>query len=279
MSTTTPTLDLPKTKVRHITVDQETGEIVERVVPARDFRPKLPSPPKLDPRRVEMVVRSTSYGPVEAPTGRAVVYLIDHREQEIEYWEAHRVTLTRGERRQLVAGDSTSVLRPIPPDWKPGDRFYLATDMEAEVLELTDSARGHGTVFKIHDHRLRYLKRGVLGSDVRKTDQHGFAPELTPAEIAKAHQESAYTTVPSKAVDEAGAIMEEDVYQRIHGEQSATNAVVQSKGRVSVTEGRLLKRLAEAQAKHRTSTVRHLERQLESFWRKQGKTPSLELPS
>jgi hypothetical protein len=274
MSGTTPTIDLPRSKVRVIKPNPETGEIIERVIPAKNFRPKLPSPPKVDHRRVTRVVRSTAHGPVEAPTGRSVVYLIGHRERELEYWEAHRVTLTRQERRLLSRGEGVSALRPIRPDWQPGDRFYLATDMEAEVLEVTESARGYGTVFKVHDHRLRYLKRGVIGSDVPKTDEHGFAPELTPGEEIRAQVESAYTTVPSKAIDEAGAVMDEDAYQRVHGEQSASNAVVQSKGRVRVSEARLLERLTEAQEKNRTSTVRHLERQLESLWRKQGKVAS-----
>lgn len=271
--TATPTIDLPTNKVRVIKPNPETGEIIERVIPQRDFRPQLPSRPKVDHRRVAMVARKGADGPTEGPTGRSVVYLIGHREREIEYWEAHRITLTRQERRQLAAGEVASTLRPIRPDWQPGERFHLVSDMEAEVLEVTESPRGYGTIFRVHDHRLRYLKRGVIGSEVPKTDEHGFAPELTPTEIERAHQESAYTTNPSKAVDEAGAIMDEDAYQRIHGEQSATNAVVQSKGRVKVSEARLLERLAEAQAKHRRSTVRHLERQLESLWRKQGKLP------
>jgi hypothetical protein len=274
--TSTPTIDLPTSKVRVIKPNPETGEIIERVIPVTDLRPKLPSPPKVDQRRITRVVRSTAHGPVEAPTGSSIVYLIDHREREIEYWKAHRVTLTRQERRLLSRGEGTSALRPIRPDWQTGDRFYLATDMEAEVLEVTESVRGYGTVFKVHDHRLRYLKRGVIGSDVPKTDEHGYAPALTQEEEARAQVESAYTTVPSKAIDDAGAVMDEDAYQRIHGEQSAGNAVAQSKGRVRVSEARLFKRLAEAQEKNRASTVRHLERQLESLWRKKGKIPMKE---
>lgn len=271
--TATPTIDLPKTKVRVTKIDKETGEIIERVVPHRDFRPPLPSKPKIDERRITIIERTIDGGRAVGPTGRSVVYMADIRELEIEYWEAHRVTLTRDERRLLSRGEGTSTLRPIRPDWQPGDRFFIVTDMEAEVLEVTKSVRGYGTIFRVHDHRLRYLKRGVIGTDVPVTDAHGFAPELTAAEIEKAHQESAYTTAPSKAIDEAGAIMDEEVYQRIHGEQSATNALVQSKARVKVTEERLLQSLSEAQAKHRRSTARRLERQLESLWRKKGKLP------
>lgn len=271
--TTTPTIDLPTSKVRVFKPNQETGEIIERVIPAKDFRPKLPTPPKVDQRRVSLVERTIDGGRFVGPTGRSVVYMTSLREREIEYWEAHRVSLTRQERRQLAAGELSSVLRPIRPDWQPGDRFYVISDMEAEVLEVSESARGYGTVFKVHDHRLRYLKRGVIGNDIPKTDEDGFAPELTPEQKAQAQLESAYTHSPAQAIDEAGAVMDEDAYQRIHADQSAGNCLTQSRKRVTVTEAKLLQRIAEAQTKHRTSTVRYLERQLEGLWRKKGKIP------
>lgn len=271
---TTPTIDLPKSKVRVVKPNPETGEIIERVIPAKDFRPKLPSLPRIDDRRITVIERQTDNGTTSGATGRSVAYMTAIRELELEYWEAHGHILTRAERRQLADAESTSILRPIPPVWSVGDRFYVASSMEAEVAELTESARGYGTVFRVHDHRVRYLRRGVIGPAASKTDEHGFAPTVTPDEEVKTRLESAYTTSPSQSIDEAGGIMDEDAYQRIHSEQSATTALTGSKKRVSLTESRLLERLAEAQAKHRTSTVRYLERQLESIWKKQGKLPA-----
>lgn len=262
---TTPTIDLPRTKVRVTTTNHKTGEIIERVIPAKDFRPKPPKRPVVDERRVTLVQRGKTLG----ATGRSAVYMASHREAEVEFWVFHDHILTREERRAFLRDGDRSVLRPLAPAWKVGDRMFVAANMEAEVLEMTESARGFGTVFKVHDYRVIYLKRGVLGSLIEKTDDHGYAPVLTPEQKQKASQDSAYTGTGSQAIDDAGAVMDPEALQRIHIDQSATNAVTQSKGRVQVTKGRLLRRLAEAKAKHRTSTVRHLKRQLER----------LELPS
>lgn len=258
MGTATPTIDLPRSKVRVTTPDKETGEIIERVIPAKDFRPKLPSAPKVDERRITLVQRGDTIG----PTGRSVVYMASHREREIAYWAAFANILTPVERRALAKGDAASVLRPLPPAWEVGDRMFVAANMEAEVIEATESPRGYGTVFKVHDYRVMYLKRGVLGSGPAKSDEDGYAPVLTPTEKARASQESAYTGSASQAIDEAGAVMDEEALRRIHSEKSAADTITQGKGRVQVTEGRLLRRLAEARAKNRSSTVRHLEREL-----------------
>jgi hypothetical protein len=263
----TPTIDLPRTKVRVSKLDKETGEIIERVIPAKDFRPRPPRFPKLDDRLITMVQRQDS----EGPTGRSVIAMFAHREALIAYWAYYAHILTRDERQQLARGKSTSILRDLPPAWEVGDRMFVAANMEAEVTEVAESVRGYGTVFRVHDYRELLLKRGVLGSDVPKTDEDGYAPELTPEEKEKARINSAFTTSSSQAVDDAGAIMDPDAYQRIHPEQDVGNTLSQSRGRVQVTKGRLLRRLEEARGKHRRSTVRHLERELKRLAEKDCK--------
>jgi hypothetical protein len=262
---TTPTIDLPRSKVRVIKPDKETGEIIERVIPAKDFRPKPPAFPKLDERLITLVHRKDSQG----PTGKSVIAMFAHREAVIAYWAYYAHILTREERREMARGKSTSVLRDLPASWKVGDRMFVAANMEAEVTEITESVRGHGAVFRVHDHREVLLKRGVLGDVIPKTDKHGYAAAVTPQQKEKAGIESAYTTSASQAIDEAGAVMDEAAFRRIHIEQSADNALTQSKGRVQVTKGRLRRRIVEAKAKHRTSTERHLQRQLDRILEKE----------
>jgi hypothetical protein len=261
MSTTTPTIDLPRSKVRVIKPNKETGEIIERVIPAKSLRPRPPKHPgEIDFRRVDWVAREGG----EGVTGRSVVYVLSHREAEQDYWEFFAHHLNRDEQRHLAKDDdSNSILRPFPPAWKPGDRMYIAKDMEAEVVEVTESVRGYGTVFKVHDHRVLYMKRGVIGGGGKpQVDEHGYPIVLTASEEEKARIESAYTGSASQSVDEGGGVMTDKEYQRIHSEQSASNAVRQRTGKVSKTKGGLRKRLAEAEAKNQRSTVIYLRRQL-----------------
>jgi len=241
-------------------VDPETREIIEEVIPAKDFRPQPPELPKIDPTMITLVKRGT----VSAPTGRSVVYMSSHREAVIAYWEFHAHILSRKERSALLNNDAHSVLRPIPPEWEPGDRMYLASNMEAEVVEVTESDRGHGTVFRIHDYRVMYLRRGVLGHDTPKTDEDGYALALDPDVERQAARDSAYTTVASQAVDEAGAVMEGHAYERIHGDRGAGRALTQSKRRVRLSIDGIEKRLREAKAKGQKATVKVLERKLKA---------------
>lgn len=275
-ATTTPTIDLPKTKVRVTSPDLETGEIIERVIPAKSLRPRPPKEPKepqLDDRLITEIQRDESTG----PTGRSVIAMIDHRERLIEhrarvetYWAFFSNHLHRDEQRRLARLETCSILRPVQPCWQVGDRMYVAASMEAEVVEIAESPRGFGTVFLIHDHREFLLKRGVLGDDVPKTDEDGYAPGVTPREQERARLDGAYTTNHGGAVDDGGLVLDPEAARRLHPDQSADNALTQSRARVEVTTGRLKRRLAEAKAKHRTSTVRYLERQLKSLDDKQG---------
>lgn len=264
----TATVDLPRTKVRRITPDPDTGEIIERVIPAKSLRPqppKAPPEPQLDERLITVIHRGETSG----PTGRSVIAMIDHRERLVEhrdqleaYWQHFSNHLRRDEQQKLARLETCSILRPFEPCWRPGDRMYVAARMEAEVIEVSEGPRGFGTVFLIHNHRETFLRRGVLGDDVPKTDEHGYAPGLTPHEEERARLDGAYTGSRESAVDGGGMILDPEAAQRLHPEQSAANAVSQSKGRVVLTKGRLQRRLAEARAKNRTSTVRYLERQL-----------------
>lgn len=270
MTTTTPTIDLPRSKVRVTIPDKETGEIIERVIPASSFRPRPPKHPgAIDFDRVDWVSR----GGTEGVTGRSCVYVLAHREAEQDYWAFFSNHLNRDEQRHLAKDDdSNSILRPFPPLWEAGDRMYVAKDMEAEVIDVTESVRGYGTVFKVHDHRVLYLKAGVLGgSGVPQVDEHGYPVEATADEKEKARIESAYTGSASQAVNDSGGVMTDDEYARIHGEQPAANAEKQKAGRVKLTKTRLRRRLKDAEANHRRSTVRYLRRQLEILEAKEAK--------
>jgi hypothetical protein len=269
MGNATPTIDLPHGKVRVVKPNTETGEILERVIPAKSLRPKPPKEPvapQLDERLITMVKRDEVWG----ATGRSVIAMTSHREALLHYreillpayWAHFSNHLRRDEQRRLAREGARAVVRPVEPHWQIGDRMYVAADMEAEVVRLTKTGESFATVFKIYDYREVLLKRGVLGDDIPQTDKHGYAPELTPTEKERARLEGAYTTSPARAIDDAGAVMDEAALRRIHAEQSAANALTQTCGRVEVTKGRLLRRIAEARAKHRTSTVRHLEREL-----------------
>lgn len=240
--------------------DPETKQIIEEVIPAKDFRPQPPKLPELDKRKITLVQRGKTLG----PTGRSVVHMATYREALVDFWSFHAHILARDERSALLRASTRSVLRPIEPDWEIGDRMYVASNVEAEVVEMTESERGFGTVFRIHDYRVLYLRRGVIGSGTTKTDEHGFAQKLDPNVERQAAIDSAYTTVPSQAVDEAGAVMDSHAYERIHADRSARRGLTQSKRRAKLSLRQLEERLRDAKAKHQSATVKVLERKVKA---------------
>jgi hypothetical protein len=240
-------------------VDPKTKAILEEVIPARDFRPQ---PPKFPTAPDESKITLVKRGRVSGPTGRSVVAMTSYRWAIVEFWGFHAHILARHERATLLRSGGSSVLRPIAPEWKIGDRMYLASDIEAEVVEMTESERGFGTVFRIHDYRMMYLRRGVIGTDTPKTDKQGFAAPLDPGREKQAAIDSAYTRVASQAVHDSGAVMDPHAYEQIHADRSSHRALTQSKRRRKLSVGQLEARLREAEDKNQQATVKVLKRKL-----------------
>jgi len=217
----------------------ETGEIlVEGSVPPTRFKPKRPSPPK----HPELAKPRIS----PCWSGWSTVHMIDYRESQIVFWEAHKDCLTREERSDLANERSTSILRPIEPEWKIGDRLPVASNVEAEVLDVVKSRRGYGTVFRVHDHRVLYLKRAAD-----------------------------YTTSPTQAVSEAGAVMDEGLHNRLHPHVSAERAIKGTKKRKMGDRDRLEAKLERAKAKGWDSSVRRYERILKHHEAKEARMASV----
>jgi hypothetical protein len=249
--------------------DPETGEVIEEQVSADRFKPKLPRLPNVDESRITLI----KHGNVIGPTGRSVIYMIDHREAEIAYWEAYATSLTREERTQLAGGQATSVLRPIPASWRKGDRVDIASNVEAEVFETEETLKGHRTIFRIVDFRPLLPKRIVGGSSKPRTDDQGYATEVTKKEEERARVDGAYTTSRALAVSDTEDELDDKLHQRLHAEASMANAMKGAKRRVRVSKLQLEQRLADARKKHRRSTVRYLERQIASMEDKQEMPP------
>jgi hypothetical protein len=245
--------------------DPRTGEVVgESEQVAHDhFKPKLPKHPKLDQTRISLVMRGESSG----PTGHSVIHMLDYRELEIEYWEAHASTLTKAERSNLANARSMSSLRPIKPSWEVGERIEVVTNVTAEVLEVVESFRGWGTVFKVSDFRPWYMKQIVGGSRRPKTDEQGYAAPVDKAEEEAARVDGNYTRSRHLAVPdtEDSDVMDDKLHQRLHAEAAMGNALKQWRGRARTSKMRLEQRLVDARKKNRRSTVRYLERQLEAL--------------
>ncbi len=250
-------------------VDPETGELQgePEKVPADHFKPKLPKAPKLDESRLTLVQRGTAIG----PTGPSVIYMTSHREKELAYWEAHASCLTREERRDIANGRTTSVLRPIPPAWSKGDCVDVADKIEATVVEMEFTHRGHRSVFCVLDCRPWYLKQTVGGGSRPKVDEYGYPAELNDGEKERARVDGAYTRSASLAVPDSGDVMDDKLTARLHAEQSMSNALKQWKGRARTSKIRLEHRLLDARNKNRRSTVRYLERQLDKIEEKDEK--------
>ncbi len=255
-------------------VDPETGELQgePKKVPADHFKPKPPKLPKLDESKITLIQRGSAIG----PTGRSVVYMATHREHEIAYWEAHGASLTQDERRDFASGRATAVLRPIPPAWQKDDRVDVADKIEATVFETEETLRGHRTVFRVLDCRPWYLKQTVGGGTRPKVDQYGYPAELNDGEKERARVDGAYTRSASLAVPDSGDVMDDKLTARLHAEQSMGNALKQWKGRARTSKLQLEQRLAEAHRKHRRSTARHLQRQLDQLEEKESNAQSLE---
>lgn len=244
--------------------DPSTGELAPGVelVRADHFAPKLPRLPRLDESRISMVERKASIG----PTGRSVIAMIDHREAEIEYWEAHSTCLSREEKRALLNGKS-SLLRPIPPGWKVGDVIEVTNNVTAEVLEIDGGYRGYGIVLKVADFRPWYMKRIVGGSRKPKTDEQGYAAPVDKREEESARIDGSYTRSRALAVpdEEDADVMDDKIHQRLHAEASMKQAMAGSQNRRRTTLMELEQKRLDALKNHRRSTVRHLDRRIASL--------------
>jgi hypothetical protein len=244
--------------------DPKTGEVQGEAeqVDADHFKPKLPKPP---------VLREPRPSPCRA--GQAALHMHDHREEVIAYWEAHASILTKEERSNFANGRSTSSLRPIKPEWQEGDCIEVTTNVTAEVLEVVESFRGWGTVFKVSDFRPWYMKQIVGGSRRPKTDEDGFAAPVNKAEEEAARVDGNYTRSRHLAVpdSEDGDVMDSKLHQRLHAEASMKIAMQGAKRRKRATLLSIETRIAEARKKYRSGEVRYLEREKKSLERKAEK--------
>jgi hypothetical protein len=261
--------DLKRGQVKVTRPDSETGEQIIEKVRADHFKPKLPKLPKVNEERKGIVCPDGEV--IHTPAG--VLYVFAVREEEIAYWEAHATTLTKEERSNLANARSTSSLRPIKPEWEIGERIEVATNVTAEVLEVVESFRGWGTVFKVSDFRPWYMKQVVGGSRQPRSDEQGYAAPVNKAEEEAARIDGNYTRSRHLAVPdtEDSDVMDDKLHQRLHAEAAMGNALKQWRGRARTSKMRLEQRLVDARKNHRRSTVRYLERQLEALDSKRKK--------
>lgn len=275
MSTTTPTIDLPRSKVRHRTVDGETGEIIERVVPATEFReeaqvpdpPAYPTKPKPPTGSVGWIaVQWSAYEEAKEEFEEAKK---QYKVEAKNYWDHFAEKLTRKERRDLARTEIVAIIRPFEPAWQRGDRLPITDKMTAVVHSVTEIEDGYRTEVVVEDFRSFYLKPIVGGSSKPKSDERGYGIPVDAGTEEQARLDGAYTQAGDAF--NAGDVLEDKLYNRIHAQAQIGNALAQSRGRVKVSRFRLETRLNEARKAHRRSTVRHLERQLESLAEKEGK--------
>lgn len=252
-------------EVRVLRPDPQTGELIEEVVTAATFRPR-------PPRRPRMRASRRMSGPGAAGVLWLTVY--EHREKELLYWLAYRHRLTPQERAAIVDG-ATSVIRPIDQEWVPGEVLDVAHNVTAEVIETTWLKRRLGgpfdrdlqfrTSLRVRDRRPLLLRRGVIGSGTQPVDTIGAPLPPTMAELEQARIDSAYTSSPSRAIDDAGEEIDDSLHRRLHAHQPAANARRQGRLTRAQKIERLERRIGEANEKFERKKVRMLERQLEGL--------------
>jgi hypothetical protein len=179
-------------KIKVTRPDLQTGEVVERIVPASHFKPKTPKLPKLDKGRLST-----------PRTGRSVLYMHDHLEQEIVYWEAHANCLTRQERSAIAHG-SAAVIRPIKPAWSKGDTLEAASRVWATVETVKWTKRGYRTTFLVRDDRPTLMRRTPKVFEPPELDEFGHPIKHTKEAIEAARIDGGYTQDPSQAVSTGG---------------------------------------------------------------------------
>lgn len=180
---------------------------------------------------------------------------------QVDYWAYYAEKLTREERADLASGRIVAIVRPVPPVWKRGDLLPITAKMSARVGMITRVLKGWRTEVTIQDFRTFFMKRTVGGSSKPRTDEQGYAADLTADEIERARLDGAYTQTEEQAVPDGGEVLEDKLHRRLHQEQSMGNALKQAKGRRKVTMARLEERLEEARRKHWATG--HIERQIE----------------
>lgn len=263
-----------------VTRPNDDGEILVRgAVPGREFRDGGDAPARPEPLGPEPLEPVGTVGWVCAKWPDYLLARRAHKlairrgalppeefdQAETDYWAYYAHRLTREERTGLANGRLVAIVRPVEPVWEKGDLLEITGKQSARVGAITRTLKGWRTEIVIQDFRTFYMKRTVGGSSQPKTDEQGYAADPTEGEIERARFDGAYTQTEDQAVPEGGEVLEDKLHRRLHAEASMEKAMGQAKKRKQATEAQLEAALAEARAKHRKSTARHLERRLASL--------------
>lgn len=253
--------DLKSGKLRVVKPNPQTGEVTEAIVEADHFKPRQPRLPA-----------RTELREFPCQPGWIPLHVFDRLEPEADFWAAHGKTLTREERSQIAGGRTSSVQRPVEPEWVKGDKLRAANNVDVEVIETEENLRGYRTVFRVIDFRPLLPKRIVGGSSKPKTDEQGYPVDhMDETEEQRARVDGAYTTSRALAVADTDDELDDKLHQRLHAEASMARAMSGAKRRKRVTLIAIEERLNIARKKYRAGEVRYLERQKESLKRKEEK--------
>lgn len=265
---TTPTIDLPRSKVRQTQIDKETGEIIERVVSASDFKPdaQIPDPPAPPTKPTPptgsvgwIAVQWSSYEQAKEEFAEAKEI---YKAEAEAWWEHFAERLTVQEKRDLARGRIVGIVRPFEPAWARGDRLPITDKLTAIVEAVEEIEDGYRTEVVIEDFRSFYLKPIVGGSSKPKSDKNGYGIPVDPTTEEQARLDGAYTQA-GDAFD-AGDVLEDRLYRRLHAESAMKTAMAQAGGRRRVSTLRLEQRLEDARRKHQRSTAKALERKIKA---------------
>lgn len=200
-----------------------------------------------------------------ARSGRDVLRHIAEKEAIIELWAPHAKTLSPEERQWIAAGYYGVIERPIEPEWQAGDWLEVASNLRIKVTGKTWHRNTYRTTFDVQDFRPRLPRRTPPVFELGEKDEHGIPKAPTRAAIAEATLSGNYTASHALAVPDIGEepTPREMQADRLKREVSIKDAYGQGLNRRRQDLVRYERRLIDARAKGRQSTVRILEVKIE----------------
>ena len=133
------------------------------------------------------------------------------------------LSLTRDQRRRLLAGETPRIAGEGQAPVEPGFTFHLLADVTLTVLSIrTPKGGGWSLQYEVRDNRdhPRLIRRtpAINAADFkavrRSFDRYGYPTDPTPDVIAEAAEESAYTGAQGSAVEDAGEAVDPATQRR-----------------------------------------------------------------
>jgi hypothetical protein len=156
-------------------------------------------------------------------------------EAELAYWLKHADRLTHEERRAIIHGNLSVVVRPIEPAWSKDAWLQVASGLDIVVTAVRPVGDIYRTTFNKRDFRPNLMRRTVQVTDPPAFDIYGEPIPPTAAAIKAARIDGGYCQSAALAVPDSAEEVDIESQERF-AEAGAVNYRIVHATRVAKQE-------------------------------------------